>query len=538
MLTWYADSDGDSYGDAATTDIDCEQPTGFVADYTDCDDTDAAQFPGADELCNGEDDDCDGRTDEDDATDVLTWYADADGDSYGDAATTDIDCDQPTGFVDDDADCDDSDAAVNPAATEACNGVDDDCDGLTDDEDAHAGGTVYFRDDDGDGYGDAMTPSTAMCEQPSGYVEDDTDCDDADAAVHPAATETCNGVDDDCDGLTDDDDAHDGGTVYFQDDDGDGYGDAMTPSSAMCEQPSGYVEDDTDCDDTDTAVNPSATEACNGSDDDCDGDVDEGVIGTGSACAAISCAEVLLDDSSATDGSYYLEGTASGVFTAYCDMSSDGGGWTLIGSVVNEALVTGSHDRNWNSTAVWTDSSTFGAISDRQAADYKSEAFHDIPGDDFLVRTDEYSFAFYSLIGDMEFATFINDEYDSTTCSTTFLASGADWSDVLDADQEAFQSFVVGPWDNNASCFPNGNENAMIGFQLAECCWAPGLGNTPSGQASWEVYDLSLLQIANINPISCTAGSYPCNDQGWVNPNTENCYGTSCKVTWAEMYVR
>jgi hypothetical protein len=154
------------------------------------------------------------------------------------------------------------------------------------------------------------------------------------------------------------------------------------------------------------------------------------------------------------------------------------------------------------------------------------------------VRTEEYAFAFDALIGDQEFATFLAAEYNTSACSTTFLASGADWSDVLTAAQMALQSFVVRPWDNNCSCFPGCNEAAMIGMQFATCCWTPGLGNTPNGQASWSTHDLSLLQLANINPTTCTAGSYPCNGQGYYNPYGYNCYDESCKVTYAEMYVR
>ena len=73
--------------------------------------SDGAQNPDADEYCNGEDDDCDGSTDEDASLDVLTWYADADSDGYGDASISDIDCYQPSGYVADNTDCDPSDGA-------------------------------------------------------------------------------------------------------------------------------------------------------------------------------------------------------------------------------------------------------------------------------------------------------------------------------------------------------------------------------------------------------------------------------------------
>ncbi len=271
VLTWYSDTDADGYGDPAVSDIDCNQPFGYVADNTDCDDTDAAQYPGADEYCNGEDDDCDGIIDEDDSADVLTWYADADSDTYGDPAVSDIDCYQPTGYVADNTDCDDTDPAQYPGADEYCNGEDDDCDGTIDEDDS-VDVLTWYADADGDSYGDAGV-SDIDCYQPTGYVADDTDCDDTDAAQYPGATEWCNGEDDDCDGTIDEDDAADVST-WYADTDSDSYGDPAV-SDIDCYQPAGYVADSTDCDDTDGAVYPGATEYCNGIDDDCDGTIDE-----------------------------------------------------------------------------------------------------------------------------------------------------------------------------------------------------------------------------------------------------------------------
>ena len=275
VSTWYADSDSDGYGDPAVTAIACDQPTGFVADLTDCDDTDVAQHPGAPEYCTGEDDDCDGDVDEDDAFDVLTWYADTDGDSYGDPASTDIDCDQPSAYVADDSDCDDADAAQYPGADEYCNSEDDDCDGDIDEDDA-VDATTWYADSDGDSYGDVAT-SDVECTQPSAYVADATDCDDTDAAINPAATEVCDDIDNDCDELTDDDDTSldsSTGTVWYADADGDGYGD-LGSTTQTCDAPSGYCTDATDCDDSDAAINPAATEVCDEADNDCDGLIDD-----------------------------------------------------------------------------------------------------------------------------------------------------------------------------------------------------------------------------------------------------------------------
>jgi hypothetical protein len=113
-----------------------------------------------------------------------------------------------------------------------------------------------------------------LVQLPEGYVADATDCNDADAAVNPAATEVCNGIDDNCDGNNDEGLTF---TTYYADADGDTYGDAGSTVSTCDGAPEGYVSDATDCNDADGAVNPGATEVCNGIDDNCDGNIDEGV---------------------------------------------------------------------------------------------------------------------------------------------------------------------------------------------------------------------------------------------------------------------
>jgi hypothetical protein len=278
-LTWYADTDMDSVGDAASTAPGCTAPVGYVGDSTDCDDAVAPTYPGAPELCNGVDDDCDGTIDPDSSTDALTWYADADGDSYGDAAATAVSCAEPAGFLADKTDCDDTSAAVYPGATEYCNGVDDDCDGVVD-PDSSLDALTWYADTDGDTYGDVST-TTLACSEPSGFVADDLDCNDADAAVNPAATEVCDAgdVDEDCDGLSDDADPSVDSSTWFDwyvDADGDTYGDPAVWVGS-CEAPAGYISDNTDCDDTRAGVHPGGTEICEAlnDDEDCDGLADD-----------------------------------------------------------------------------------------------------------------------------------------------------------------------------------------------------------------------------------------------------------------------
>ncbi len=265
---WFADSDTDGSGDPDVSRAACAAPSGMVADDTDCDDAAADVHPGATELCNLFDDDCDGTVDESDADDAVDWYADGDGDGYGDPAVVTHACFAPSGSLADNTDCDDAAADVHPGATELCNLIDDDCDGTVDEPDADDA-VDWYADGDGDGYGDPAVVTHA-CVAPSGSLADNTDCDDAAADVHPGATETCNSVDDDCDGTIDGPTATDA-ALWFADSDGDGFGDSTTTTLA-CTAPTGTSSDATDCDDTDARVFPDADELCwDGIDHDCDG---------------------------------------------------------------------------------------------------------------------------------------------------------------------------------------------------------------------------------------------------------------------------
>ncbi len=269
--TWYVDTDDDGFGVDGGELVQCDQPDGYTDNNTDCDDTNPDHNPDAPEVCDGDDDNCDGAIDEDTAVDAPTWFVDADADGFGDLATPIIACAQPSGTVSDSTDCDDTSADHNPAAPEVCDGDDDNCDG-TIDEDSAIDAPSWYADADADGFGD-LSVSSVSCAAPSGSVSDNTDCDDTNADHNPDAPEVCDGDDDNCDGTIDESTAVDALTFYA-DSDGDGYGDPDTTTTA-CSQPTGTVTDGTDCDDTDDTENPAAEEICDGDDDDCDGDVDE-----------------------------------------------------------------------------------------------------------------------------------------------------------------------------------------------------------------------------------------------------------------------
>mgnify|MGYP000270936296 FL=1 len=266
---WYADTDLDSFGDPASEVFACEQPAGFIADSQDCDDDDPLVNPAAEEVCDGIDNDCDGTVDVG-ASGGDTWFADTDDDGFGDPDVTVMDCVAPAGFVGDDSDCDDDDPTVNPDADEVCNGIDDDCDEVVDDDAIDR--TTWFTDGDGDGFGDDDATIEA-CEMPTGTVADGGDCDDDDNLTYPGAPELCDGADNNCDGIADDP------VWWYRDNDNDGFGDeSVAVFAPICAPPAGFVRDDTDCDDFNDATNPGASEVCDGEDNDCDGTADEDAI--------------------------------------------------------------------------------------------------------------------------------------------------------------------------------------------------------------------------------------------------------------------
>ena len=205
----------------------------------DCRDNNPDVNPGVVEVCDGIDNDCNEGADELDAADITVWYQDQDQDGYGIDAVSKLSCTAPYLFSTEGGDCDDGSPAFHPNAEELCEeGQDSNCDGYAP------------HDADGDGYN---------CD----------DCNNADASIYPGAPETCNEVDDNCDGRTDNDPVD--ATTWYLDRDGDGYGNPDRPE-VWCEQPDHYVALNTDCDDETADAAPGLSEVCNdGLDTNCDG---------------------------------------------------------------------------------------------------------------------------------------------------------------------------------------------------------------------------------------------------------------------------
>lgn len=154
----------------------------------DCDDYDFEVYPGAEEYCDGKDNDCDDEIDED-AVNAEIFYADEDRDGFGDDEAEILACEAPPRSAEVGGDCDDTDALIHPNATEVCDDadVDEDCDGVADDlDDSTDPETMrsFYADADGDGFGDSRTTVMA-CDPGPGRTLDFTDCDDADADANP-----------------------------------------------------------------------------------------------------------------------------------------------------------------------------------------------------------------------------------------------------------------------------------------------------------------------------------------------------------------
>lgn len=224
---FYWDEDGDGFGRSEVHVVDCIAPQHYVANDFDCDDTRSSVYPNASETCDGLDSDCDGKIPQDEK--------DLDNDGY-------LSCND---------DCDDQDSDIHPYSPEIPgDNIDQDCDGFDE----------CYLDSDDDGYGGITTVETSPgvdCDTIDGLSSIGQDCDDEDAAVSPGQTEVCDGIDRDCNGVPDDGEEIEGCQLYYRDLDGDGFG---NQSKCLCSAQANYTGNQGgDCYEQNSEVNPSQT---------------------------------------------------------------------------------------------------------------------------------------------------------------------------------------------------------------------------------------------------------------------------------------
>jgi hypothetical protein len=383
-------------------------------------------------------------------------------------------------------DCDDNNAAINPAADEICDGIDNNCnvdidEGLL---------NIYFADLDFDGYGDPFN-SMEMCELTQGFTEDNSDCDDGNSSIFPGASELCNDIDDNCNDLVDD------GLEFFtlyQDIDGDGYGSETTIST--CEMLNGYALNAGDCDDSNVFTFPTAVEVCgNGVDDDCvAGDAPCDIPGCTDPTANNYNSEATVDDGSCV--SSILGCTDATALNYNPDATEDDGSCIPVVEGCTDATAF-----NYNQEANTDDGSCIAVVegcTDVTAFNYNQEANTDDGSCIAVVEgcTDVTAFNY-------------NQEANTDDGSCIAVVEGCTDVTAFNYNQEANT--------DNGSCIP-----VVTGCIDSTACNFNELANTDDGSCILPQTELCNgiddncnglvdegLQVTDIVPVSVTTALYP-----------------------------
>ncbi len=264
-----------------------------------------------------------------------------------------------------------------------------------------------------------------------------------------------------------------------------------------------------------------------------------------SACVpATGCAAIHARSPTLPSGVYRLDPDGAGgaaAFDAYCDMTTDGGGWTLVATVYNTPT---TDVRRWNTDAVFSDGSTFGSLAARDTDDYKSAGYATVRANDLLVLTDEYHFGFRSLLGTTALGPYVGSRVTSM-CAQSWIRSGVDFaSSNLSATQRQGLGFVVrgldfnGGGPSNACATTGTNENNFLSFASGPSWWLFGVGNCVSCASDWTTYDNGMLNLATLTFAACSAGAWPCNGNSLYWSNAAYPSSTATKTRYVQLLVR